>query len=49
MTVPWTPLAAIGLVCLVGAVLGSVLTTAAALRDPGQPLARHQDHQSRRA
>jgi len=28
-TVPWTPLAAIGLVCLVVAVLGSVLTAAA--------------------
>ena len=38
-TVPWTPLAAIGLVCLVVAVLGSVLTAAAALRDPGQTLA----------
>jgi putative ABC transport system permease protein len=37
--VPWTPLAAIGLVCLVVAVLGSVLTAAAALRDPGQTLA----------
>jgi len=36
--VPWVPLAAIGLVCLVVAVLGSVLTAAAALRDPGQTL-----------
>ena len=37
--VPWVPLAAIGLVCLVVAVLGSVLAAAAALRDPGQTLA----------
>jgi hypothetical protein len=37
--VPWVPLAAIGLVCLVVAVLGSVLTAAAARRDPGQTLA----------
>ena len=41
--VPWAPLAAIGLVCLVVAVLGSVLTAAAALRDPGQTLARDTD------
>ena len=37
--VPWVPLAAIGLVCLVVAVLGSVLAAAAAVRDPGQTLA----------
>jgi hypothetical protein len=37
--VPWVPLAAIGLVCLVVAVLGSVLAASAALRDPGQTLA----------
>ena len=37
--VPWVPLAAIGLVCLVVAVLGSVLAAGAALRDPGQSLA----------
>jgi hypothetical protein len=37
--VPWVPLAAIGLVCLVVAVLGSVLAAGAALRDPGQALA----------
>jgi hypothetical protein len=36
--VPWVPLAAIGLVCLVVAVLGSVLAAAAAQRDPGQTL-----------
>jgi hypothetical protein len=36
--VPWVPLAAIGLVCLVVAVLGSVLAARAALRDPGQTL-----------
>jgi hypothetical protein len=41
--VPWAPLAAIGLVCLVVAVLGSVLTAAAALRDPGQTLAEDAD------
>jgi hypothetical protein len=39
VTVPWTPLAAIALACLVVAVLGSVLTAAAAQRDPGQTLA----------
>jgi hypothetical protein len=38
VTVPWTPLAAIALACLVAAVLGSVLTAAAARRDPGQTL-----------
>jgi hypothetical protein len=41
--VPWTPLAVIGLVCLVVAVLGSVLTAAAALRNPGQALAAAAD------
>jgi hypothetical protein len=41
--VPWTPLAVIGLVCLVVAVLGSVLTAAAALRDPGRTLAAAAD------
>lgn len=39
MVVPWTPLAALALVCLVVAVLGSVLTAAAALRAPGKTLA----------
>ena len=37
--VPWVPLATIGLVCLVVAVLGSVLAASAAARDPGQTLA----------
>lgn len=37
MVVPWTPLAALALVCLVVALLGSVLTAAAALRAPGRP------------
>jgi hypothetical protein len=39
MVVPWTPLAALALVCLVVAVLGSVLTAAAAPRFPGKTLA----------
>jgi putative ABC transport system permease protein len=34
VSVPWAPLVAIALVCLLVAVLGSVLTAAAALRDP---------------
>jgi hypothetical protein len=41
--VPWTPVAAIGLVCLVVAVLGTVLTAAAALRNPGRTLAAAAD------
>jgi putative ABC transport system permease protein len=39
VVVPWTPLAALALVCLVVAVLGSVLTAAAALRAAGKTLA----------
>ena len=34
VAVPWTPLVVIALVCLLVAVLASVLTAAAALRDP---------------
>ena len=34
VSVPWTPRVDIALVCLLVAVLGSVLTAAAALRDP---------------
>jgi hypothetical protein len=39
VTIPWPPLLAIALVCLVAAMLGSVATVAAGLRDPGQDLA----------
>ena len=39
VAIPWPPLLAIALACLVAAMLGSVATVAAALRDPGQDLA----------
>ncbi len=39
VAIPGPPLLAIALACLVAAMLGSVATVAAALRDPGQDLA----------